>query len=141
MIVSIFVCALVIVAFTMFDVWGYGVLVQGFNAALKTPAAFVTSAYRDMQITFQFTLYALLIALHLYGALAGFVACHWCFGCDYLYYVIRGEDYSSYTITWFATSLPSLVFRVIGKPFLGKYLTAIGVMGIVIGLAIAVVFA
>src|SRR5579872_7375683 len=71
--------------------------------------------YRAIQLALQFGIYAVLWFTHHTGALAAFAVTHWTFGWDWFYYVLRGEDFLDYTITWFAMSLPSIVFRAIHK--------------------------
>lgn len=116
--------SLMVLIFTLYDVWGFGYQV----AVKKRPLWF----YRVLQKLLEILIDGTLIFDGLYSVAICFEVCHFCFGCDWLYYFFRHEDYSGYTITWFQASIPSLVFRGIGKPFTGKSLQWIGPLAVFI---------
>lgn len=122
-------CALAIVGFSLFGVWGYGYLVTNKKLNLVL--------YRVMQGTLEIGIDALFVFTGLWWIAVGFELCHFSMGCDLLYYLFRGEDYSGYNITWFAASIPSLIFKIECKSFQGKYLTDIGWTAVFVGLAVS----
>lgn len=119
-----------VLAFTLFDVYGYGDLVQSKKLNL--------TLYRVLQGALELAIDVVLILNNLWFVAAGFELCHFGFGCDGLYYVFRNEKYIAYTITWFPLSIPSLIFKAVGKPFMGYDLRWIFMLAISAGFVVSI---
>lgn len=141
--ISAGLCAAALFVFMLFDVNVFFRFVQPLAKALNVPVETIDKPYRVAQVMFQFTIYALLISLHRYGALAGFIAGHNLLGCDWLYYLFTKEKYKLWpVIDWFKVSLVQIVSRVFrGRWISGQELSYVGPAALAVGLIIAIVFA
>jgi len=128
----------------------FGKYVQPLAAKLGVDLNTITPAYRETQIYLQFTIYLaltfaplpnlfMLWGIPFHSAMVGFMATHWLFGWDWIYYLFNKENYLNYAeMDWFKPALPQLLSKLFrGHYISGEELQWIGPLAVVIGLIIS----